>query len=151
MRNIPTAYALALMTFFGFAGLHRFYLGKPFTGLLWLATWGFGGIGTLYDILTLPSQVDDFNRKLLPPGAPPMGQLPAAVPAPPPESMELRLLKLARRQEGRLTPLVAATDLGIDVSEAESELDELCRSGHAEIQVSEEGVIYYEFPSLREV
>jgi TM2 domain-containing membrane protein YozV len=58
---------LCALGFFGFAGLHRFYLGKWVTGLLWLATGGLFLIGTLYDLLTLPGQVDTANRRALMP------------------------------------------------------------------------------------
>ena len=61
MREVGTAYLLTLLGFFGLAGLQRFYLGKPITGLLWLGTGGLFFLGTLYDLLTLPAQVSDFN------------------------------------------------------------------------------------------
>jgi serine/threonine protein kinase len=37
----------------GIAGLHRFYVGKIFTGLLWLVTFGLAGIGQLVDIILI--------------------------------------------------------------------------------------------------
>ena len=50
-----------LLTFLGVFGVHRFYLGKWFTGLLWLFTVGFFGVGLLYDLWTLNGQVSDAN------------------------------------------------------------------------------------------
>ena len=41
--------ALLLCIFLGGLGAHRFYVGKIWTGLLWLFTLGFWGIGTLVD------------------------------------------------------------------------------------------------------
>jgi TM2 domain-containing membrane protein YozV len=43
--------AFLLCFFFGSLGLHRFYVGKIGTGILWLVTLGFFGIGTLTQIL----------------------------------------------------------------------------------------------------
>lgn len=64
-RDLGISYLLCILGFFGFAGIHRFYLGKPLTGILWLLTGGLFAIGTIYDLVTLPGQVDDANRKAL--------------------------------------------------------------------------------------
>ena len=54
--------AWLLLTFLGVLGIHRFYMGKVLTGLLWLCTFGLLGVGLLYDLLTLNEQVDEMNR-----------------------------------------------------------------------------------------
>jgi TM2 domain-containing membrane protein YozV len=54
--------AWILQTFLGFFGIHRFYMGKIGTGLLWLFTAGLLGIGYVYDFFTLNHQVDELNR-----------------------------------------------------------------------------------------
>ena len=51
-----------LLTFLGVFGIHRFYLGKWFTGLLYLLTGGLFLVGLLYDLWTLNTQVDEINR-----------------------------------------------------------------------------------------
>lgn len=51
-----------LLTFLGVLGIHRFYLGKWITGLIWLLTGGFFLIGLLYDLWTLNTQIDEANR-----------------------------------------------------------------------------------------
>jgi TM2 domain-containing membrane protein YozV len=60
-------YTLAwlLLTFMcvGIFGLHRFYLGKWVTGLIWLCSGGLLGIGFLYDLWTLNEQVHEANLR----------------------------------------------------------------------------------------
>jgi len=52
-----------LLTFLGIFGIHRFYLGKWLTGLLWLLTGGLLMFGVLYDYWTLNRQVDEVNGR----------------------------------------------------------------------------------------
>lgn len=52
-KNRLVAFGLAILGLLGFAGLHRFYVGKPITGFLYFITFGCFFIGTLYDIYTL--------------------------------------------------------------------------------------------------
>ncbi|MDH3449579.1 MAG: TM2 domain-containing protein [Gammaproteobacteria bacterium] len=51
-----------LLTFLGIFGIHRFYLGKWITGLIWLLSGGLLLLGLLYDLWTLNEQVDEVNR-----------------------------------------------------------------------------------------
>ena len=64
-RPGPINYSVAwvLLTFLGLFGVHRMYLGKWITGLLYLVTLGLFGIGYLYDYWTLNGQVDEINRR----------------------------------------------------------------------------------------
>ena len=167
MRNTSTAYLLLAMQFFGASGLHRFYLGKPVSGLLWMATFGLGGLGTLYDLLTMEEQVDMANRRMLPaarqhpmlPAAASAGHnpympsaaryTPTAAPAREELPLELRVLQAAKHHGGRLTVMQAAAELGVRMQTIEDKLDDLCHKGRANIEVSEDGVIYYDFPELR--
>jgi TM2 domain-containing membrane protein YozV len=50
-----------LLTFLGVFGLHRFYMGKWGTGLIYLLTVGLLGLGILYDFLTLNTQISERN------------------------------------------------------------------------------------------
>lgn len=52
-----------LLTFLGIFGIHRFYMGKVLTGLLWLLTGGLFLVGYLYDYWTLNGQIDEINRQ----------------------------------------------------------------------------------------
>ena len=59
----PIDYSLAwiLLTFLGVFGIHRFYLGKWGTGILYLVTLGLFGIGLIFDFWTLNSQISELN------------------------------------------------------------------------------------------
>ncbi len=64
-RTGPVNYSVAwiLLTFLGLFGVHRMYLGKWLTGILYLLTAGLLGLGYLYDYWTLNGQVDQLNRE----------------------------------------------------------------------------------------
>ena len=53
-----------LLTFLGIFGIHRFYLGKWISGLIYLVTVGLFGIGIIYDFWTLNSQISETNHSL---------------------------------------------------------------------------------------
>lgn len=61
----PYDYSIAwlLLTFLGLIGIHRFYMGKWISGLIYILTVGFFGLGVLYDLWTLNGQLDELNRK----------------------------------------------------------------------------------------
>ncbi|WP_438984450.1 NINE protein [Aequoribacter sp.] len=61
----PINYSLAwiLLTFLGIFGVHRFYMGKIFTGLLYLFTGGLFLLGWLYDLYTLNEQITQENAQ----------------------------------------------------------------------------------------
>ncbi|MCX5899831.1 MAG: TM2 domain-containing protein [Proteobacteria bacterium] len=50
-----------LLTFLGVFGIHRFYMGKWVTGLIYLLTGGLFLVGYLYDYWTLNDQIDEIN------------------------------------------------------------------------------------------
>ncbi len=60
----PIDYNVAwiLLTFLGLFGIHRMYMGKWLTGILYLATFGLFGIGYIYDYWTLNEQLSQLNR-----------------------------------------------------------------------------------------
>ena len=51
-----------LLTFLGFFGIHRFYMGKVITGIIYLCTAGLFTIGIVYDYWTLNQQVSEANQ-----------------------------------------------------------------------------------------
>jgi TM2 domain-containing membrane protein YozV len=53
--------AWILLTFLGIFGVHRFYMGKWISGIIYLLTGGLLGIGYLYDFWTLNTQISEIN------------------------------------------------------------------------------------------
>ena len=70
IRSIPGPIdynvAWLLLVFLGLFGVHRFYLGKIWTGLLYLCTFGLCGLGYIYDLWTLNGQVSLINGSVSP-------------------------------------------------------------------------------------
>jgi len=60
----PVDYSVAwlLLTFLGIFGIHRMYMNKWFTGIIYLLTGGLMGFGYLYDFWTLNDQITILNR-----------------------------------------------------------------------------------------
>ncbi len=60
----PVDYNIAwlLLAFLGIFGIHRMYIGKWGTGLVYLLTLGLFGIGIIYDFWTLNSQISLINH-----------------------------------------------------------------------------------------
>ena len=57
---------LLLCIFLGGIGVHRFYVGKIGTGILWLFTLGFFGIGSLIDLIMIVcGNFKDANGKVV--------------------------------------------------------------------------------------
>jgi TM2 domain-containing membrane protein YozV len=61
MKSTSVAFLLWLGCILGICGLHRFYVGKYVTGIIWLFTFGLFGIGQLIDLFLLSSMVRNAN------------------------------------------------------------------------------------------
>lgn len=72
--EIDYSVAWILQTFLGYLGIHRMYMGKWFTGILYLLTAGLFAVGWAYDFCTLNSQITEINARRA-----------AKSPAPPPD------------------------------------------------------------------
>jgi TM2 domain-containing membrane protein YozV len=62
--NIGVAYLLWGLCVFGICGIHRFYLGRIGTGLLYLFTFGLFGFGQVIDLFLIPDMAQQRNRYL---------------------------------------------------------------------------------------
>ncbi|NIA04674.1 MAG: NINE protein [Proteobacteria bacterium] len=61
----PIDYSLAwiLLIFLGLFGIHRMYMGKWVTGIIYLLTLGLFGLGYIYDLWTLNDQITLINGR----------------------------------------------------------------------------------------
>jgi TM2 domain-containing membrane protein YozV len=64
--DVDYSVSWVLLTFLGLFGIHRMYMGKWITGILYLLTFGLGGIGYLYDYWTPNDQISQLNSAKTP-------------------------------------------------------------------------------------
>ncbi|MDR0503328.1 MAG: TM2 domain-containing protein [Treponema sp.] len=163
MYSTGIAYLLWLCSGCGVLGLHRFYLGKTGTGLLWMLTGGLGTIGAFYDLFTLPGQVreanireaiheesirrkveerqgknswrnvDDGKFRIIPQEK---------------EKIERVILRLAKENKGILTASELALSANISIEDAKKDLDAMVSKGFAELRVRQSGSLVYTIPDL---
>jgi TM2 domain-containing membrane protein YozV/predicted transcriptional regulator len=150
------AYLLWLISGFGVLGFHRFYLGKVGTGLLYIITGGLFGIGSLYDLITLPLQVREANLQLGYRNALLQHYQHQAAPGNQParevgqkerkrETLEQVILRTAKHNDGICTPSEVALESGRNIDEAKTALDTLAEKGYTEVRVRKNGGIVYFF------
>lgn len=164
MYSVVTAYLLWLPSLFGLSGLHRFYLGKVGTGVLFFFTGGLLGIGTVYDALTLPSQVREarFRKKYR--EALSSGDFAGefrifsnraetearASARRKPASVEQTILQTAKKNNGVITPTDVALAASVSLEHARTVLDQLAEKGYAEVRVKKSGLLVYVIPDLED-
>ena len=171
MKKDWVAYLLAAGAVFGFAGLHRFYLGRPVSGALYLATWGWFGLGTLHDLIRMRALIRRANAEQL--GGRPqevhlhihggadaqaiqlaamqgMALLAGNTPAPEPTQAEREgaILRCARAQGGTVTAALVALEASLSIEQAQKELRRLHRAGFCSLDVSEDGAEIFTFAGL---
>jgi TM2 domain-containing membrane protein YozV len=129
-------------------GLHRFYLGKFGSGLLYFLTGGLCYIGTFIDFFQLPTMVAEANRTLEYKQVLFQGLPPAATGEPKKESIEKVILKTAKRNNGIVTPSEVALNGDIGLDKAREYLEKLAKKGFAEMRVKTNGVIVFCFPEF---
>lgn len=149
-HSTGTAFLLWLSCLFGVCGIHRFYLGKPVTGLLYLFTFGFLGIGQLLDLFWMRDMVllaNTKNRLLASPRQPKL--LPPARPRPrvnAEEELRVKLLTSANDHGGKLSVSQGVMATGQSFETVEKALDEMAKSGYVGIDNHPEtGAVVYTF------
>ncbi|MEL6605531.1 MAG: TM2 domain-containing protein [Cyanobacteria bacterium J06614_10] len=150
--NTAVSYVFWAAGLFGFCGLHRFYNGKIGTGLLWMMTFGLLGIGQLVDLAYIPRmseararQLRDRKYRLSQYDTPSLVQTPKSQATP----LTMQLLKLAKRNHGRLTVTDCVLETGAAFDVIEGQLKELVKSGYAHVgNDAVSGVVIYEIPEL---
>jgi len=153
MYSTFIAYLLWLVSGCGALGFHRFYLGKIGTGLLWMFTGGLLGIGSIVDLVTLPSQVREANfRQAIIDGSirhnidnknfrnVDDGKTRIIHEK---ESVEHAILKLAKANKGILTASELALSAHISLEDAKRDLDAMVTKGYAELRVRQSGSLVY--------
>lgn len=159
MYSTGIAYFLWLISGVGALGFHRFYLGKFGTGLLFMVTGGLGGIGSFYDLLTLPMQVREANLRLAYREAI-NGRYVESQRQPhqftnnfktsmrdeiKKDSLERVILKTAKDNQGIVTPSEVAIESGMSIDQSKNALEKLVSKGYADIRVSRNGSMVYFF------
>ncbi len=61
--EVDYSVAWILQTFLGYLGIHRMYMGKWFTGILYLISGGLFVVGWAYDFCTLNTQITEINAR----------------------------------------------------------------------------------------
>jgi TM2 domain-containing membrane protein YozV len=125
----------------GFCGIHRIYNRKPFTGFLWLFTFGLFGIGQLVDLLLIPGMVEGANRQLGTAKDPDGGRAP----------VDRQLLKLARHSGEKgftLNDALIELDLPNQFNslEVQQEIDKLLHEHLLDVGNDERGRVVYREP-----
>jgi hypothetical protein len=65
--------------------------------------------------------------------------------------LETTVLRLAKQHKGRVTPVEIATDAGIPLETAKTELERLTSVGACQLEVSEAGMLVFRFPEFEDV
>ncbi|PSP19314.1 MAG: TM2 domain-containing protein [Cyanobacteria bacterium QS_8_64_29] len=99
MKNREVAYVLWLLCLTSLCGLHRIYLGRYASGIVYLLTLGLFGIGQLIDLVLIPGMVREENlkQKALRQEAAQAGILEGTASE---ERLEVRILRVCRDRDG---------------------------------------------------
>jgi TM2 domain-containing membrane protein YozV/predicted transcriptional regulator len=157
MYSKGLAYLLWLLSGFGALGFHRFYLGKPLSALVWMFTGGLMGIGSLYDLFTLGSQVDIANaRQAVINGGGAWADAGgwryvkdgSARIVRDKDNLDSIILRIVRKNGGIVTPSEVVIEANVTLDKARKHLEKMAIDGHAEMRIRKSGVIVFTFPEF---
>jgi hypothetical protein len=151
-RSVILAYLFWFL--WGLLGVHKFYLGRPVMGFVYLLTVGIFGLGWLLDVFTIPGQVFRFNmerhmRALL-------GEAGEVHPPPPMPGRRMNrqqlmqaLLYRARQLGGVITVTDGVAATGAEFEKVEEVLRGMAHSGYVEVRnAPATGVVQYVFVEM---
>ena len=151
--SMGLSYGLWCASLAGACGIHRFYMGKIGTGILYFATFGLLGIGQIVDLFRMKSLVRNANirdgrmphPRLAERGG---GQGGPNAKLPPPDIQQL-LLRAAMDNGGELTVTQGVMATGKGFEEVEKTLTEMSSKGYVDVDNAPgSGVVVYRFPEL---
>ena len=150
VQNRKTAsYLLWAGAFVGVFGLHRLYNGKIASGVIWMCTFGFLGIGQLVDLFLISDMAEKRQRQLFgdrPSNFDPQTAVAAQVSK---DTLAVKLLRLAKLHGGQITVTQAVMETGQSFETVETELKAMVKSGYVDVTNRPgSGVVVYEFPEL---
>jgi TM2 domain-containing membrane protein YozV len=148
LYSLPIAYLLWFFSGFGVMGFHRFYLGKPASGLLYMCTGGLFLMGGIYDLFNMNKLVRDANLQLRYKEVLYLNTPVPAVKKKKKETVEYVILKTAKKNKGIVTPGEVALSGDFTIEASKKYLDKLSAKGFAEMRIKESGVIVYCFPEF---
>ncbi len=155
MKDKTPAYLLWCGWLIGLAGLHRIYLGRYFTGFLYLFTWGLFGVGQVIDLFQMTRLVEDENNRILirdmggaeaiAAAARPAGLLPRRAPRNT-EEFQVSLAQAAEQRGGKLTVAEAVALTGRSFKDVEKVLNRMVVDGYIDVDNDEvTGALVYRF------
>lgn len=161
--STSTAFLLWLACALGLFGIHRFYLGRTWTGLLYLFSFGLLGVGQLVDLVRLRQIVQDENlkreafralaeKRALGGGRQLLLRAPdtdAGAQGDTQEVLRVKLLEAAAKRNGRLSVTEGVMSTGKSFQVVEAALDAMAKSGYVGISNDDEtGIVMYTFGEL---
>jgi TM2 domain-containing membrane protein YozV len=163
-KDLTTAYLLACIPPLLPFGAHKHYLGEHTSGVIYFFAWWTGIWGLIWfisDLVTMKDKVKRANQKIKL-----HNQIVRAYLNEYTESesvikgdhtnklitkkasVEDQILNLAQEKNGRITATDVAMNTELTIEEADKLLKKLAESSYVSMEVSDKGVIYYEFVEL---